>query len=253
MALFPFNPETRKTPILRRLVPSVLKRWTRLTAPNGVMRAGSRGLIFELHPADYVDRQILFYDDYERAQIDYFGAAVARFRPNVFVDVGANFGYYSAIAAKLWSVPRVIAFEPDPRNFRRLQATLALNGLSTQVEARNLALSAVAGDIPFESFPDTSSGQSRVSRDGAATLNVSARTGDMELALKGRRLAFKIDVEGHEFEVLQGLGETLKNNACLLQIESFGDRSAAVDAFLAAAGLRRVHTIASDHYFKAPL
>ena len=253
MALFPFNPETRKTPILRRLVPSVLKRWTRLTAPSGVTRTTSRGLTFELHPADYVDRQILFYDDYERAQIDYFGAAITEFQPDVFVDVGANFGYYSAIAAKRWAVPRVIAFEPDPRNFRRLQTTLALNDLNTQVEARNLALSTAAGDIPFESFPDTSSGQSRVARDGAGTLKVSARTGDTELGLKGLRLVFKIDVEGHELEVLQGLGKTLRNNACLLQIESFGDRLAAVDAFLAAAGLRRVHTIASDHYYKTPL
>ena len=55
---------------------------------------------------------------------------------SVFVDVGANIGYFSVVAADIVGEDgQVLAFEPDPDNFALLQANLALNGLERQTEA----------------------------------------------------------------------------------------------------------------------
>ena len=60
---------------------------------------------------------------------------------HVFVDVGANVGYFSVLAASVLSeAGQVFAFEPDPENFRLLQASLAHNGLASRVTAVEAAL-----------------------------------------------------------------------------------------------------------------
>ena len=49
---------------------------------------------------------------------------------DVFVDVGANIGYFSVLAASLvGDAGKVFAFEPDPDNFQLLCANAELNGL----------------------------------------------------------------------------------------------------------------------------
>ena len=66
---------------------------------------------------------------------------------DVFVDVGANIGYFSVLAASLVGEQgAVFSFEPDPNNYRLLCANMALNafdGNSVTVEA---ALSDLAGE-----------------------------------------------------------------------------------------------------------
>ena len=65
----------------------------------------------------------------------------------VFVDVGANIGYFSLIAARLvGDGGAVYAFEPDPLNFRLLQASVASNGLTRRVHAVSAALAAKEGE-----------------------------------------------------------------------------------------------------------
>lgn len=49
---------------------------------------------------------------------------------SVFVDVGANWGYFSLVAAGLvGAAGRVVALEPEPRLFERLSSNVAMNGL----------------------------------------------------------------------------------------------------------------------------
>ena len=65
----------------------------------------------------------------------------------VFVDVGANIGYFTVLAAdRVGDSGAVFAFEPDPENFSLLQANLKLNGVRRQVEAVRAALSEEEGE-----------------------------------------------------------------------------------------------------------
>ena len=62
----------------------------------------------------------------------------------VFVDVGANIGYFTVLAAT--TAGKVFAFEPDPENFRLLEANLALNALQRKVTAVPAALAEEDGE-----------------------------------------------------------------------------------------------------------
>jgi len=63
-------------------------------------------------------------------------------RGGVFVDVGANHGYFSLFAAaRVGDTGRVFAFEPNPAVFDQLVHHIALNTFEPRVDARRQALS----------------------------------------------------------------------------------------------------------------
>src|SRR5262249_15115462 len=66
-------------------------------------------------------------------------------RSSTFIDVGANYGFYSVLAA-LWNPNiRVVAFEPLQPIFEGLARNVSLNNLGERVTTENLALSSHSG------------------------------------------------------------------------------------------------------------
>ena len=59
----------------------------------------------------------------------------------------------------------------------------------------------------------------------------------------------KIDVEGHELAVLQGMRTLLQSARCFLQIEVLEGNQENVIQWMAQAGYRQVHSIKEDFYF----
>src|SRR5688500_8702904 len=73
---------------------------------------------------------------------------------DLFVDVGANIGSYSILAAGVCG-SHVIAVEPVPQTFRNLQDNVRLNDLQDFIATKNVALGASAGTVRFSSDRDT--------------------------------------------------------------------------------------------------
>lgn len=109
----------------------------------------------------------------------------------VVIDCGAHVGLFTMLAAARAS--KVVCVEPDPVNFRLLQANIALNGY-THVEAVNAALWDEAGSVAFETSWHTTGG--RVKEDGDVT--VATVTLDDLLEPHAQVDLLKIDVEGAE-------------------------------------------------------
>jgi FkbM family methyltransferase len=130
------------------------------------------------------------------------------------VDVGANWGYFTLMAAKLMSGRGcVLALEPDPRMFELLQSNVRLNGFGN-VELLRVAAGRSAAPQILEGFRDGTGnrGVSRIRGAGFAGESSSAFTVDSETvdALAERRDLeqvdlIKIDVEGAEDGVLAGM------------------------------------------------
>lgn len=128
---------------------------------------------------------------------------------DVFVDVGANIGFYSCLARKLGKF--VVAIEPLPDNLKFLYNNLLINGWS-DTEVFPLGLASQPGLVPIFGG---GTGASLVSGWADSTTayrsQIPVSTLDHLLGNRfgGSRLFVKIDVEGAEYDLLRGASATL--------------------------------------------
>jgi FkbM family methyltransferase len=134
-------------------------------------------------------------------------------RGDVFVDVGANEGIFTIpIAEHIGADGRVLAFEPGPDTARRLRTRATAANLLDRVSIYELALAAEDGRHPLRAdgaHPADSTKRS-LFIDGPVVADVPVRAFDGMIASAEIRLdrglhAVKIDVEGAELQVLEGM------------------------------------------------
>ncbi len=133
-----------------------------------------------------------------------------------FLDLGANIGIYTIQAAsQMKSKVRVWAFEPIEENRKLLLENLKLNSLGAdQVIVFPYALGAVNGEVMMHysrEFPGHSAVESATETVGKG-INVQCRRADSVLEGLPECLMVKIDVEGHEVEVLSGMEKILSSS-----------------------------------------
>jgi FkbM family methyltransferase len=129
-----------------------------------------------------------------------------------FVDIGAHIGFYTVAAALCGS--RVLAFEPHPRARAHLLANLELNATSAEVVPKAVSSTAGGALLRVPETPDMSwaSLEQRTFIEGEP-LEVEVTTVDDETGERDLRPTLvKIDVEGHELEVLTGMNSTLERS-----------------------------------------
>lgn len=137
---------------------------------------------------------------------------------DVFYDVGANTGLYSCIVANSCDQCRVVAFEPYPPNITKLVKNAELNGLE-QMSIFKTTLSDTSGTTPITTPEEPTPGHGTSSiTDDLNAMSVPTARGD-ELIAKSRippPNIVKIDVEGAEPLVVDGLTTALSEDRCRL-------------------------------------
>lgn len=145
----------------------------------------------------------------------------------VFFDIGANFGFYSLLAAELSGNMKIRAFEPVPYVFESLEKNLS--GLN-DARAVNTAVSDRVGEVSFDQAPESrhtgSSMDEESSREPGAErfaftkITVRSTTVDAFVAESGLTpTVMKIDVEGAEKLVVEGARKTLASAAPAVILE----------------------------------
>lgn len=141
-------------------------------------------------------------------EVDDMGFALHVLRPgDLFADVGANAGSYTVIASVVGA--EIIAVEPLPETYRRLLRNIRMNGINA--ETHQCGLSSKPGELRFTTDRDA---MNRVAGpdDAGPTTVIPVTTLDKLLA--GRvPFLIKIDVEGHEPQLLDGAARTLASPA----------------------------------------
>jgi FkbM family methyltransferase len=143
-------------------------------------------------------------------------------RAATFVDVGANYGFYSILAA-LWNPDlRIFSFEPVPQIYKALTDNLALNQVQERVSAHQIALSDRTGTstfyLPATENRDIESTGTLVpdgwqSRKQSPQITVeTARFDDFERSHPMPVDLVKIDVEDFEASVLAGMEQVIRRD-----------------------------------------
>jgi FkbM family methyltransferase len=148
----------------------------------------------------------------ERSLFEYLRSGMQK--GDIVLDVGAFLGAYAILEARwVGEEGRVVAFEPSPSSFAVLTRHLAMNGLSAnRVDARQAAVGAAIGRRELITFDDEPyrnqiAGAASASQPGAVDLvTIDAITAELGRAPDWIRM----DVQGLEFEVLEGATETLR-------------------------------------------
>ena len=143
-----------------------------------------------------------------------------------FVDVGANVGNHSLFAAIVLKAPKVFAVEPFPEAYRILRCNIALNDLASTITHLPMALSSSEGLGSMKAL------------DGNIGLAIlSEGPGDIPIHIgdhvfQTEKVGFvKIDVEGSEMMVLNGLYETMARCRPPAMIEVDNENTEAFSLF----------------------
>jgi FkbM family methyltransferase len=164
-----------------------------------------------------------------------------------FLDIGANYGYYS-ISAAPYVRPggRIIGFEPNPHVHDLFASSIYVNGYRDVVEARRLGAYDREAVMSFE-IDEASPG-------GARLLTAADRPGDRRLVIDVATVrlddhlpadmvvdAVKIDVEGREAQVLDGMRAIVARSPAIVILMEW-----IYDFFADEAAFHRFASLVSD-------
>lgn len=243
-------PESRLKDSLRAIYYSFLNpSFTMKALGNGVFQINALGQTFRVGqvPGFEVGNDLIALRGYL--------AGGANLRPGqVVVDAGASAsGIATMCLAKLvGNTGKVIALEPDKKNFKILCDNLKLNGI-TNVEPLNLGLWHKREALKFASGMGESSSV-QFSSESTQPVEVIECV-DLDQLLQDMKIPrvdfIKMDIEGAEIEALQGMTGTLKKGVSSLAIASYHFRDGsqtcqALEPFFEKLGYR-AHTAHPIH------
>lgn len=172
--------------------------------------------------------QLRFWIDgyHEKGTTDFIFSKLKK--GDTFIDVGTHFGYYTAIAASIVEDSGVVySFEPSPRNFQCLKDTVKANKFDNVI-CEN---SAVSNKTEDRFFYISGSGtgidsliKSDVHNNKVKVKAVSLDDYFKEISLQNINMV-KIDAEGADIEVLEGMKKIIDFNPDINIIVEFSPKN----------------------------
>lgn len=179
-------------------------------------------ILMKLDLTEYIQAYLYNFGSYELPTINYIKKTI---KPNMnILDIGGNVGLMTLVFAnQLNNTGKVYTFEPEPSNFKKLTDNVALNKF-TNVLLNQLAVSDRSLNLKFYLSTGNNSGVHSL------IYNASLNSDYIEVpAIKmdeyviehniGKVDLIKIDVEGAELDVLNGMQSLLKKDKPIIIME----------------------------------
>jgi FkbM family methyltransferase len=202
--------------------------------------------LLESGPSDdhYLDLEKSNLHDWETDALSVWAREVAN--AEMVIDIGAYLGVFSILAAKL-GCRKVLAIEPNSKNFSSLQRNLTLNDLDGLVISHKLAVGATSRlvSVITPNGRPNSSGSQIVDSPTGRNLNFWEMESEVQMVTLDSMLVdetahisvIKIDAEGYELLILQGGIKTLITHSPCMLIELLDDKKKSeADYFLSDFG-----------------
>jgi FkbM family methyltransferase len=183
--------------------------------PNDTMLVQTlHGVKYLIDPKDLIMApQLIVYRQWEADLTEYF---LSIFTPDTqFVDVGANFGYFTCLAGSRIGTSgqgKIVAFEPNPHLFKLLQSNCTINWSMSPISTRQAAVAQEAGELDLWIPEDRAANASLSAAAGGKPFKVEVVTLDSAIGDSIQIDLLKIDVEGHEAGVLLGAKQLIKRS-----------------------------------------
>ena len=180
-----------------------------------------------------------YYEPITRALLE------ALLRPgDTFLDIGAHLGFFSLTTGRFSRGIKIIAFEPNPKNFRALQANVAANDLE-KVTCEAIAVSDKDGEAALyltESDMSASLMKDFQAEDTKQIGSIQVSTASLDSYLERQRitgpLVVKVDIEGHEPAFFRGASQTIATRKPDIILEVLYDQDPALVSHLKSLGYR---------------
>lgn len=153
---------------------------------------------------------------------------------DVFYDVGANVGFFTVLAANLvGETGRVYAFEPSPENVKSIRHNIQLNGFNqVEVWQNAVAKDNGKGTLLMTDYPGGHT-LSTFERPAQVKAEIEVEIVSIDTLIEQGKLQppnlVKIDVEGAEIAVLEGMQKSLRRDRPTLIYEADDPQKAGLD------------------------
>jgi len=227
--------------VVKRLDPEMLKDYPFTSDLMGLKYKGNAG--------NYIERMIYFCGAYEKYMLNFLKHIVSKLKKDnlVFVDVGANVGNHSLFMSQY--VKEVHAFEPYEVVRKSFEDNIKLNGIKN-IKIHPVGVGDENAKIPFYAPTDFNEGAGSFVEDtrdeNKLYSELEVVKGDEAFEKYGiNKVDFlKVDVEGFEKKVFDGLKNNMRKNRPIVVFELL---KATRDAFGGFEGMKK--TFPEDYDF----
>lgn len=168
---------------------------------------------------------------------------------SVVVDVGSNIGNHLVFFSKVTDAKKVYAFEPQKEIFNILAKNVALNKCEANI--KNIALGDKCAKSKIDTFDKKNVGATTLVYSQEGTIDTS--TLDNEFQNVNEKIDFiKIDVEGFEYEVINGAKMVLLHNQPILWVEIFNKNFVRVNTLLQSLNYEIKDCLGTYNYIYCP-
>ncbi len=172
--------------------------------------------MYDLISNDDISEAIAFLGFHDWSHTKTIARIASKNNKGVFVDVGANMGYFSLLWASIAPSSRVLAYEASPRNIRIFEKNISRNHMGKTIKLIPKALGDRNGTIGFYCGAEDQTGHGGIYLDDSdGTMQVPIVRLDAELP--DEEIDYlKIDVEGADTLVLYGCENLLRRKSIKL-------------------------------------
>lgn len=191
----------------------------RLCIPAQVTRHGA---VIVLNQNDPVVSGALTFGVYEKPETTFL---LNVFKSGMtFLDVGANLGYYTALAiTRVGKQGKIIALEPDVENYSFLQKTVRANNAENVVCIQKAAADRAGSLTLYVSSGNR--GDNRLYANDLSDKSYEVEVSTVDTLLEENGVSkvdlVKIDVQGFERQVFLGMKETIRRSERMIMLMEF--------------------------------
>jgi len=174
-----------------------------------------------LNPTEHIQQQLFWYGYYEKELGELLKKII---KPGeVFLDLGANIGYFSLLVANNSPSVKVISFEPVAGLFQNMNDNISLNNIKN-ISTVNAAVGEISGEgelfvsapnnLGMSSFHQPENYSGKKERVKIVTIDDWFKTSGLS-----KIDVIKLDIEGSELDALKGMKEMLQKDKPIVIVE----------------------------------